>query len=92
MVITVGHEADPARRIRKAQGGKLRQYRKLRGLTLREVAEAMNDMPGVAVTPQAIGQWELGNATPRPHMQLAVARALDFLPSAVFGLDAEAAA
>ena len=92
MVRTLGTEPDPARRLRQKQGGKLKEYRtKFRRLSLRQLAELMNAQPGISVTPQSIGMWESGRMTPRPHMQVAICRALDVMPSAIFGLDQEVA-
>lgn len=90
-VIAVGYEPNPARRLRSKQGARLRDVRtKLRALTLEQVAERMEAM-GVPVTAQAISMWERGDTTPRPHMQVAVCRVLDVLPSSIFGLDGEVA-
>jgi transcriptional regulator with XRE-family HTH domain len=92
MVQTIGHEPNPARRLRLRQGARLREVRtSLRGLTLQELAARMNAQEGVTITPQAISMWERGDTSPRPHLQVAVAKALDVLPSSIFGLDAEAA-
>jgi transcriptional regulator with XRE-family HTH domain len=91
MVQTVGREPDPAKRLRKKQGARLRDVRKnFRGLTLEQVADRMRGH-GVDVTPQSISMWETGVTTPRPHMQVAVCRVLDVMPSSIFGLDTEVA-
>lgn len=92
MVLTVGHEHDPAKRIRQRQGARLRDTRRLRNLTLRQLADRMCAQEGITVTPQAISQWENGTTTPRQHMQVAIARALDVPPSLIFSLDTEAGA
>jgi transcriptional regulator with XRE-family HTH domain len=90
-VFTFGQDTDAARALRKKQGAELRKIRKeFRGLTLRALAAKIR-ATGVPVTAQAISQWENGLSTPRPHMKVAVARALDFPPSMVWGLDGEAA-
>lgn len=91
MLITVGRESDPARRIRQHQGRRLRELRQLRQMTLRSLAARMSEQPGVTVTAAAISEWERGVSTPRQHMQVAVARALDVPWSTLFGLDGEVA-
>lgn len=91
MVRTFGHEPDPAKQLRLKQGGRLKEARtKFRKLTLEQLATKMSE-GGVAVTPQAISLWERGGATPRPHMQVAVCRALDVPHSSIYGLDQEVA-
>jgi transcriptional regulator with XRE-family HTH domain len=85
MVITLGREADPRKRIRKRQGDTIRKVRQLRGLSIEEFAKA------VAVTSSAVSQWETGRFTPRQEMQVRIARALDVPWSTIFGLDAEVA-
>ena len=90
-VITLGRDPDPAHRLRTSQGAKLRTTRELRGLSQHHVARIM-ERNGVTITPQAISQWERGETTPRPHMRVAVARALDIAPSTIWNLDDEAAA
>lgn len=92
VVRTLGTEPDPAKRLRQKQGQKLREYRvKFRRYSLRQLAELMSQQDGITVTPQAIGMWERGKMTPRPHHQVAICRALDVMPSAIFGLDQEVA-
>jgi transcriptional regulator with XRE-family HTH domain len=85
MVIQLGHEPDPAKRIRKRQGSTIKQVRKLREYDRAELAEK------VGVTLSAVTQWENGTTTPRQHHQLALARVLDVPHAMLFGLDIEAA-
>lgn len=86
MVIRVGHEPDPAVRIRQRQGAKIREVRALRGLSIREFAER------VGVSDGAVSQWETGRFSPRQGVQVRIAQALDVPWSLLFGLDAEAVA
>lgn len=83
MVVRMGRIGDPAKRLRVAQGQKIRNARRFRGLTHAQVAEAMKP----PVTPGAISQWETGRTSPRSHHQIALARALDVEWSSLFGLD-----
>lgn len=83
MITKVGTERDPAKRIRKRQGKAIRQVRKMRGLSGRELAVL------VGVTPGAMSQWETGLHSPRQHHQTALATALDVPWSTIFGLDGE---
>lgn len=92
MVITYGQEPDPAKRIRQHQGARLRQARELRGLTQAQLAQLIIDTCDIPITAQAISLWETGTSSPRPHLQVAVARALGVAPSLLFSLDAEAVA
>lgn len=92
MVLTVGHDPNPARRLRKRQGDLIRQLRRHRKLTLRDLADRMCTQEGISITSAAISEWERGVSTPRQHMQVALARALDVPWSSIFGLDAEAVA
>ena len=93
MVIQLGHEPDAAKRLRQKQGKTLREIRKdFRGLSIQQVVDKMNALEGVTITPQAISQWERGDCTPRPHLKVAICRALDVTPSSIWNLDAEAAA
>ena len=86
MVLTIGHEPDRAKRIRKSQGATIRQLRKFSLMTITDLAEA------TGVTVGAVSQWETGRYTPRQEMQVAIAKALDVPWSSIFGLDKEAAA
>ena len=93
MVIQLGHEPDAAKRLRQKQGDMLRQIRKdFRGLSIQQVVDKMNAQEGVTITQQAVSQWERGDTTPRPHLKVAICRALDVSPSSIWNLDAEAAA
>jgi transcriptional regulator with XRE-family HTH domain len=85
MVRQFGREADQTKRIRQRQGKTIRQLRRMRGLSNRELADQ------VGVTPGAISQWELGLHSPRQHHQTALARVLDVPWSTIFGLDGEVA-
>lgn len=84
MVIRIGQEPDPARRIRKAQGDKIKQARKLHDFSRADLAEK------VGVTLGAVSQWENGVTSPRQHHQVALCRALQVPHSLLFGLDAAA--
>lgn len=81
-MVTVGREPDPAKRLRKAWGVNIAHLRELRGLTRAELAER------VGVTEQAVGTWERGESSPRPHLQIAVAEALDCEHGVVFPMRA----
>lgn len=63
----------------------IRKMRQVQGLSIADLAEA------IEVTPGAVSQWECGRFTPRQHIQVAIAKALQVPHSAIFGLDAEAA-
>jgi transcriptional regulator with XRE-family HTH domain len=86
MVIRIGHEPDPAKRIRQHQGATLRKLRTYKGMSIEDFAEQ------VGVTPGAVSQWETGRFSPRQPKQLEIAKALDVPHSTIFGLDAEVAA
>jgi transcriptional regulator with XRE-family HTH domain len=87
VVLKIGREPNPAKRIRQRQGETIRKIRKdIRRLSIGEFAEALG------VTPGAVSQWETGRFTPRQEMQVRIARALDVPWSTIFGLDAESAA
>lgn len=83
MVQQFGEEKDPAKRIRLRQGELIRQYRNVRGMTQKALAASF-DPP---ITEATVSQWENGVYTPRPHLQVQLAKILDFPWSAVFGLD-----
>ncbi len=83
MVHTFGEESDPARRIRVKQGQRIRQYRKLRDMTQKQLAQAFNP----PLTEATISQWENGHTTPRQHIQVELARILDCPWNILFGLD-----
>lgn len=81
MVVKMGSEKDLRKRIRLSQGGKIRQARKLRDLTARQLGDL------VGVTEGAVLQWERGRTTPRQHHQALLAKKLDVPWSFLFGLD-----
>lgn len=85
MVRTFGVEADPSKRIRAKQGKAIRDVRTMRGMSIADFAEA------VGVTVGAVSQWETGRTSPRQHLQLKVATALDVPWSMLFGLDGQVA-
>jgi transcriptional regulator with XRE-family HTH domain len=84
-MLQVGHHPDPGVRRRKRQGDLIRKVRKMRELSIDDLAEACG------VTPGAVSQWETGRFTPRQEMQVRIARALDVPWSTIFALDAEVA-
>lgn len=86
VVLTFGHEPDPAKRIRQRQANLIRKTRLLRDISRAELAETLG------VTVGAVSQWENGTTSPRQHVQVALAKTLDVPWSMIFGLDAEAAA
>lgn len=84
-MLQVGHHPDPAVRRRKRQGDLIRKVRKMREMSIDDLAAACG------VTPGAVSQWETGRFTPRQEMQVRIARALDVPWSTIFALDAEVA-
>ena len=93
MVIQLGHEPNPAKRLRQKQGALLRQIRtEFRRKTVAQVVAAMNALDGITITQQAVSQWERGETTPRPHLKVAICRVLDVHPSSIWNLDGEVAA
>lgn len=84
-------EPDPGKRIRSRQGGLIKQIRTMRGLSVRELADAINALgvKGITVTPGAVSHWENGKASPRQVTQLAIAKVLDVPWSTIFSLDGE---
>ena len=93
MVIQLGHEPNPAKRLRQKQGKTLRQIRvDFRQLSMVQVVERMSALDGITITQQAISQWERGETTPRPHLKVAICKVLDVHPSSIWNLDAEVAA
>ncbi len=85
MVRTIGIEPDPAKRIRKRQGRTIADFRKMRGMSVDELANL------VEVTPGAIRHWEGGRYSPRQHHQVRLAKALNTTWGSLFALDGEAA-
>lgn len=88
-MIVVGTDPNPAQRLRHVQAKKIRALRNLRGLTLRSLADEMCKLPNISVTSAAISEWERGVSTPRQHMQVALAKALDTTWSSLFDLDGQ---
>jgi transcriptional regulator with XRE-family HTH domain len=81
-VIPIGHEPDPAKALRLKHGQKIADVRAFRGVSREELAAA------VEVTAAAVGQWERGETSPRPHKQIAIARALDVPHAVLFPMEA----
>lgn len=81
-VTQIGTEPDPAVRLRQSWGTKISDVRKLRGLTRAELAVIVD------VSEAAVGQWERGETAPRPHIQAAIARALDVPHAVLFPMEA----
>lgn len=71
--------------LRQRQGDSIRRYRKAHKMSQAGLAEA------VGVTKAAVSEWENGKSSPRPHHQIAIARAFRAPWSVLFGLDGEAA-
>lgn len=90
-VTVVGREPDPGKRIRKRQGDLIRTVRGMRGLNVKQLAEAINalEVPGLKVTAGAVSHWENGHASPRQVTQLAIAKVLNVPWSTLFNLDGE---
>ena len=84
-VLRLGHEPDPAKRIRQRQGERIRKTRQLRQMSPAELATH------VGVHESSISHWEMGRFAPRQHHQILIAKALDVPHSMLFGLDAEVA-
>lgn len=91
MVITSGSDPNPARRLRARQGAKIRTHREFRKWTIAQLAARMCEQEGITITVAAISDWERGVSTPRPHHQVALAKALDTPWSSLFSLDDAAA-
>ncbi len=89
MADAAGSASDTSRRLRLAQGGRIRQIRRSRNLTLRQLAERISQWPGTTVTAAAVSEWERGVSTPRQHLQVALARELGVRWSELFNLDGE---
>lgn len=66
---------DPAARLRREWGERIRHRRETLGWTLAQVAEKMTD-EGCRVSGAAVGMWERGETAPRWHHQFALARVL----------------
>lgn len=85
MVRTFGIEPDPGKRIRKRQGKAIRESREMLGVSVDELAAALD------VTPGAVSHWETGRHSPKQAHQVAIAKTLRVPWSVLFGLDGEAA-
>ena len=85
MVIRMGQEADPAKRIRQRQGASIKQVRLLRDIDRATLAAT------VGVTVSALTQWENGVTAPRQLHQVAIALALNVPHAVLFNLDGLAA-
>lgn len=83
-VVQIGTEQDPAVRLRQSWGKKITELRKLRGLSRVELGERCD------VSAAAVGMWERGETAPRPHVQVAIARALDVPHGVLFPMEAVA--
>lgn len=83
VVMKVGREPNPAKRIRLRQGEMIRKVRTMRAMSMGDLAEKVD------VTVGAVSQWETGRFTPRQDVQVRIAKALDMPWSAIFGLDGE---
>lgn len=83
----------PAAAIRLRQGGEIRKFRKFTriGDDHHEMSQA-ELAATIGVTKAAVSDWERGNSSPRPHLQVEIAKALNVPWSSIFGLDREAAA
>lgn len=78
----IGTEPDPAKRLRQAWGRNIASTRELRGRTRAELAVA------VEVTEAAVGMWERGETSPRPHIQIHIARFLGVPHGVLFPMEA----
>lgn len=85
VVLKVGVEPDPAKRIRRDQGKMIRKCRMMRDMSMHDLAVAVGKTEG------AVSQWENGRYTPRQDVQVRIAKALEMPWSAIFGLDGQAA-
>lgn len=81
-IVQLGHEPDPAKALRQKHGQKIAEMRSFRSMTREELATAVD------VTPAAVGMWERGETSPRPHKQIAIARALDVPHAVLFPMEA----
>lgn len=72
-------------KIRRRQGAKIRETRKLRNLSQTALAEACD------VSKAAVSGWERGEASPIPVHQVRIAQALGVPWFVLFNLDGEAA-
>lgn len=64
-------------RLRLDWGESLRQHMNARGISRKQLVDAMRELDEpVEVSVQAVGQWLRGETSPRPHHQRAVANVL----------------
>lgn len=70
-LVQLGTEQDLAVRLRQMWGRNLKGTRELRELSRADLAEK------VGVSEAAVGMWERGETSPRPHLQALIAQALD---------------
>lgn len=81
-ITQIGHEPDPAKALRRKHGQKVAEMRAFRQMSREELAVA------VGVSAAAVGMWERGETGPRPHHQIAIARALDVPHVVLFPMEA----
>lgn len=75
----------PGEALRLKQGKKIKDFRGFRQMSQSALASS------IGVTKAAVSEWENGKSSPRPHHQVAIAKAFDTPWSSLFGLDGEAA-
>jgi DNA-binding XRE family transcriptional regulator len=83
----VGAAADPDVHIRLRWAENLRSAMKLRDVTKAELIQRLR-AEGITVTRQAIETWLAGEYAPRPHIQQAIGKALNYEARAIFTLEA----
>lgn len=74
-----------ARDLRWRQGAQIREIRRAKGLSCRDIAEQLDTCEA------AVRHWENGRHSPRLNQQIALAELLGVKHSSLFGLDVEAA-
>lgn len=67
--------------LRRDQGRRIRRLREGLHLSQHDLATS------VGATKQAVSEWERGKSTPRPLLQVEIARTLETPWSDIFGLD-----
>ena len=75
--------------IRRIYGRRIADARAER--SQREIADELNAL-GIPTTPQAVSRWELGAASPRASIRLAVAQVLGVAHDDLFAIPDEAVA
>lgn len=75
----------PAAGIRQRQGHTIRKFRTFKKLSQEHLAGTLG------VTKAAVSSWERGESSPRQHLQVELAKALEVPWSSIFGLDREVA-